>query len=175
MGTQHELLNDFYRLFVITRSRHRLPPPPRAWFQNLISCHGNALEIRIAYKNNRPIAAILTLRFRNISYFKYGCSDAQFNNLGATPWLLWHAIVAAKSSGALEFDMGRTEEENTGLLAFKDHWVPIHRRLIYWRYPDAPSLDVAEGWKLKMAKRFFSHMPSRLLALSGKLLYRHIG
>jgi hypothetical protein len=174
-GTSQELLNDFYRLFVTTRSRHRLPPPPYAWFQNLISCQGKTLEIRVAYEKETPIAAILTLRFRNIAYFKYGCSDARFNKLGATPWLLWRAIVAAKSSGAVEFDMGRTEAENTGLLAFKNHWVPRCKELTYWRYPDARSLDVASGWKLKIAKGVFSYMPNRLLELSGKLVYRHIG
>jgi Acetyltransferase (GNAT) domain len=174
-GNSDELLNDFYRLFVITRGRHHLPPPPYAWFQNLISCHGEALEIRVAYDNEIPIAAILTLRFRNTSYYKYGCSDSQFNKLGASPWLLWRAIVAAKASGAVEFDMGRTEEDNPGLLAFKNHWVPNYRRLTYWRYPGVPSVDAASGWKIKMAKRVFSHMPYRLLQLSGKLVYRHIG
>ncbi len=78
----------------------------------------------MAYKDEIPIAAILTLRFRKTGYFKYGCSDARFNKFGATPWLLWRAIAAAKSNGALAFDMGRTEEHNAGLLAFKNHWVP---------------------------------------------------
>jgi hypothetical protein len=174
-GTSDELLNDFYTLLVITRSRHQLPPPPRAWFRNLTSSHGKALEIRIAYQDDRPIAAILTLRFRHIAYFKYGCSDARFNKLAATPWLLWHAIAAAKSSGALEFDLGRTEEENKGLLVFKNHWVPNYKQLTYWRYPAVPSLDLASGWKLKMAKRIFSHLPNRLLELTGSLVYRHIG
>jgi hypothetical protein len=174
-GTSQQLLRDFYALFVITRGRHRLPPPPYAWFQNLISCQGEALEIRVAYKDEIPVAAILTLRFRTTSYFKYGCSDARFNNLGATPWLLWRAIVAAKSRGALAFDLGRTEEENAGLLAFKNHWVPHHQRLTYWRYPGIPSLDVASGWKLKMAKRVFSFMPNNLLKFTGNLVYRHIG
>jgi hypothetical protein len=155
-GTSDELLKDFFALMVITRGRHRLPPPPCAWFRNLVSTHGKGLQIRVAYHHGRPIAAILSLRFRSIAYFKYGCSDARFHNLGATPWLLWRTIVDAKSSGALEFDLGRTEEENKGLLAFKDHWVPNHRTLIYWRYPGVPASEVASGWKLKMAKRAFA-------------------
>jgi hypothetical protein len=174
-GSSDELLSDFYALLVKTRSRHSLPPPPRSWFQNLILCHDKALEIRVAYQDNRPIAAILTLRFRDTAYFKYGCSDAEFNKLGATPWLLWRAIVAAKSSGALEFDLGRTEEDNKGLLAFKNHWVPNNKRLTYWRYPGVSSLDLARGWKLRMAKHVFSQMSGRLLQLTGNLVYRHIG
>jgi hypothetical protein len=175
-GTSDTVLKEFYHLLVITRGRHHVPPPPYAWFRNLIHCQGEALQIRLAYQRETPVAAILTLRFKDIVYYKYGCSDAKFNKLGAMPWLLWNAIAAAKSNGANEFDMGRTEENNAGLLAFKNHWVPHPKQLVYWRFPEAShSLDSADGWKLKMAKRAFSHMPSGLLALTGKLLYRHIG
>ena len=116
------------------------------------------------------------MRFRDIVYYKYGCSDERFNRFGAMPWLLWNAIAAAKSSGASEFDMGRTEKNNAGLLAFKNHWVRQPRKLVYWRFPESShSFDMADGWKMKMAKRAFSHMPGGLLTISGKLLYRHIG
>jgi len=174
-GASPDLLKDFYGLFVATRGRHHLPPPPFAWFRNLIRSQGQALEIRVAYKDENPIAAILTLRFREIGYFKYGCSDARFNRFGATPWLLWKAIVEAKSSGAIEFDMGRTQEDNSGLLTFKNNWAPRPNRLVYRRFPGTHSLDMVDGWKLKLAKRAFSHMPQRLLAMTGNLLYRHIG
>jgi hypothetical protein len=174
-GTSPDLLRDFYNLLVTTRSRHHLPPPPYAWFQNIVQCLGNDLEIRAAYKDEHPIAAVLTLRFGKIGYFKYGCSDFHFNKFGATPWLLWKAIAAAKLSGAIEFDMGRTQEDNVGLLAFKNHWVPSYKRLIYRRFPGTPSLEMVDGWKLKAAKRVFSRMPNKLLAVTGKLLYRHIG
>ncbi len=174
-GRSEELLKEFYRLFIITRDRHQLPPTPYAWFHNLIRNLGKALEIRIAYKDESPAAAILTLRFKNVLYYKYGCSDARLNKLGATPWLIWRAISAAKLSGASEFDMGRTEEGNAGLLAFKNHWVPAPKQLVYWSYPEVSGLRSGEGWKVKMAKRVFSIMPRRLMALTGSLIYRHIG
>ncbi len=174
-GRSADLLKEFYALFVITRGRHRLPPTPYAWFRNLVQRLDEALEIRLAYKDEIPIAGILTLRFRDVLYYKYGCSDTRFNKFGATPWLLWRAIEAGKSKGANEFDLGRTEEGDAGLLAFKNHWVAQPNRLVYWKFPYASSLDSADGWKLKMAKRAFSIMPDRLLAIIGKLVYRHIG
>jgi lipid II:glycine glycyltransferase (peptidoglycan interpeptide bridge formation enzyme) len=174
-GTTSEKLDDFYRLFVLTRSRHHLPPPPLAWFKNLVDCQGAALEIRVAYKDEMPIAAILTLRFRETGYFKYGCSDARFNRFGATPWLLWNAIRAAKAAGALWFDFGRTQTDNPGLLTFKNHWAPRSEPLTYWRYPASPYRDAESDWKLRTAKRFFSHLPKGLLVSSGKLIYPHIG
>jgi hypothetical protein len=175
-GASSDLLKDFYRLFALTRKRHQLPPTPFAWFRNLIHCMGTEVEIRIAYKENIPIAAILTLRFKDVVYYKYGCSDARFNKFGAMPWLLWHAIAEAKSNGAKKFDLGRTEANNPGLLAFKNHWAPQVRPLVYWRLPEnSPSLNTEDGWKMRMAKRAFSHMPIGLLTLTGRLLYRHFG
>jgi hypothetical protein len=174
IGRSHDLLKKFYDLFVITRRRHRLPPIPYAWFRNLIQYQREALEIRLACKDKTPISAILTLHFKDIVYYKYGCADSQFNKFGGTPWLLWRAIAAAKSRGATKFDMGRTEEHNVGLVAFKNHWVPQPQRLVYWTFPDNSSLGSVNGWKLKVAKRLFSCMPNRLLTLTGKLIYRHI-
>jgi Acetyltransferase (GNAT) domain len=174
-GRSENLLREFYRLFVITRGRHQLPPTPYTWFQNLIQNLGESLEIRIACKDGSPAAAILTLRFRDVLYYKYGCSDARLHKLGATPWLLWNAISAAKLSGANEFDMGRTEEGNTGLLTFKNHWVAAPKPLVYWNYPEVSAIGSADGWKMKLAKRVFSFMPRKLMALTGSLVYRHIG
>lgn len=174
-GRSEDLLKDFYALFVITRARHHVPPTPYAWFLNLIRSQDLALEIRVAYKDRSPIAAILTLRFRDVVYYKYGCSDPRFNKFGATPMLLWRAIEAGKSNGAIELDLGRTEEDNAGLLVFKNHWVRQSKRLVYWNFPGTPTLDSARGWKLKIAKRVFSCMPDKLLAVTGRLLYRHIG
>lgn len=174
-GASDNLLKDFYRLFIITRSRHNLPPIPLAWFRNLIRSMGRELEIRVAYQGRSAVASILTLRFRDVLYYKYGCSDTRLNRLGAMPWLLWRAIAAAKSDGVTEFDLGRTQRDNAGLLAFKNHWVPEPTSLVYWNFPGIPSLDSADGWKLRLAKRVFSCMPGRLLAVTGRLIYRHIG
>lgn len=174
-GTSEKLLKDFYRLFVITRSRQQLPPIPYAWFRNLIQYQGNASKIHVAYSDENPIAAIITLRFRDVLYYKYACSVKSLNRFGAIPWLLWRAIVAAKSTGAVQLDMGRTEEANAGLLAFKNHWVPQPQELIYLNFPVTSVLGPVDGWKLKTAKRIFSYMPDRLLAIIGRLIYRHIG
>lgn len=174
-GRSEELLRDFFELFTLTRGRHHLPPIPYVWFLNLIQHQGDALEIRLAYRNKTPISAILTLRFKDTVHYKYGCSDARFNNLGATPWLLWRAIVAAKTNGATTFDLGRTEVDNLGLLNFKNHWAACPKQSIYWRYPKGSSLVSAGGWRLKMAKQVFSFIPNKLLKIVGQLLYRHIG
>jgi lipid II:glycine glycyltransferase (peptidoglycan interpeptide bridge formation enzyme) len=170
-GKSVRLLKDFYDLMVLTRRRHHLPPQPYLWFRNLVDSMNDALEIRAAYQAQIPIAAVLTLRFRNTVYYKYGCSDAKFKHLGGMSFLLWKTIEESKSAGAEEFDLGRSESDNKALILFKNHWAQRPTTLVYWRFP-AP--NILETWKLNMAKRLFSCVPDRLLAATGRLIYRHI-
>jgi hypothetical protein len=172
-GRSEDLLHRFYDLLVMTRRRHGLPPQPYAWFRNLVNTFGDSLEIWMASKEKVPVASILTLRFKDIVYYKYGCSDARYNNLGATPLLLWRAIAAAKSTHARAFDFGRTEADNEGLINFKDKWAPRSNPLVYLRFPRGVSQ--AEDRKLKVLKQVFGRMPGKLLTLTGTIIYRHIG
>ncbi len=172
-GRTSALLKDFYKMMVLTRKRHHIPPQPYAWFENLMQCLGEAFEIRVAYKDRVPVASIITLRFKTTVYYKYGCSDARFNNLGATPLLLWRTIAEAKSKDATAFDFGRTEQENASLVAFKDKWAPRSNPIVYFRFPSngRPS----ENKSTKIAGEIFARMPEKLLILTGNLIYRHIG
>jgi len=174
-GKSDELLRDFYRLIVRTRVRHGLPPQPYNWFKNVCECLGDAADLRVAYKKNIPIAALLILHFKGTSYFKYACSDERFHHLGAVPFLLWRAILRAKSIGSLVFDLGRSDSDDQGLIVFKNHWTSRTRRLTYWTYPSEGALDFARAGKSSWGKNICKLLPDRLLAVAGKVLYRHIG
>jgi lipid II:glycine glycyltransferase (peptidoglycan interpeptide bridge formation enzyme) len=174
-GRSEELLRDFFRLSILTRRRHCLPPQPYAWFQNLIRSFGDALEIRTAYMGKAPVASILTLRFGDTAYYKYGSSDAKFHYLGAMPFLLWRAIAEAKSTGAIVFDLGRSDPADLGLIAFKNKWVRQAQPLLYWKFPTVPGDLARLERKLNFVKRIFSYTPDRLLIVAGRLIYPHIG
>jgi hypothetical protein len=88
--------------------------------------------------------------------------------------LLWRAVQEAKNKGLLEFDMGRTEFDNPGLLTFKDHWGGRRSTLTYQRYPALESQRTVEGRAMRIAKLIFSRMPIRLLPTAGRIVYRHI-
>jgi hypothetical protein len=152
-----------------------VPPTPYSWFRNLIQELGEVLEIRVAYLDDSAVAAIITLQFKDVVYYKYGCSDESFNKFGATPWLFWRAIEAAKAKGATAFDLGRTEHDNVGLLRFKNHWVPEPKSLVYWQYPRASNVGFERNWQWNFAKRALPFMPDTLFKIVGKLIYRHVG
>jgi len=174
-GRSGSLLNKFYHLLLMTRRRQRLPPQPIEWFRNLISCLGDAITIRVALKDNKPIASILTLRHRESMVYKYGCSDEKFNNLGGTQLLLWRTIREAKNNNLLEFDMGRSDIDNSGLITFKDRWGAARSVLTYWRYPRLSRRVYSPVWARWAASKMLAYMPDRMLTTAGKLLYKHAG
>lgn len=173
-GRSDALLHEFYRLLIVTSRRRHLPPQPLQWFRHLIDCLGNGLKLRVASKDGRPIAGILTLTFKGSMIYKYGCADARFNNLGATQLLLWNAIKEAKALGLCEFDFGRTDRHARGLVAFKDRWGAARSVLSYARCPIASAPGAADTWRMRMAQRCFARMPDPLRVLAGRMLYRHV-
>jgi lipid II:glycine glycyltransferase (peptidoglycan interpeptide bridge formation enzyme) len=173
-GCSDVLLNHFYRLLIMTRRRHRLPPQPLKWFRTLIASLGKKLKIRVAFKGEIPVASIMTISDSKTMVYKYGCSDTRFNNLGGTAMLFWRAIQDAKSLGVEEFDFGRSDTSDQGLVTFKEHWSAVRTAVNYWRYPPrAASLNSSRA--MKYIERIISVAPDSSLVMLGNLLYRHIG
>src|SRR5213592_3836846 len=121
-GRSEALLQKLYGLLRLTRRRHHLPPQPLAWFRNLVDCFGEAACIRIASSGGRPVAGILTLSHGKRVIYKYAGSDARLNTLGGMAWLVWQTIRETKDAGAEELDLGRSDCDNAGLIAFKERW-----------------------------------------------------
>lgn len=175
VGRSEELLRKFYRLLLKTRRRHGLAPQPFAWFRNLIACLGEMAQIRIASKAGRPVAGILTLLHKHAQVYKYGCSDAKFNNLGGMQMLLWSAIQDAKKEQCVELDLGRSDLDQQGLITFKDRWGASRTKLAYQVYP-RKSLEAARSTSHPLfSKLLFTWMPDTLLAASGRALYKYMG
>ena len=169
------LLNEFYRLFLLTGPPATSCPQPIAWFGNLIACLGDRPKIRVASKGGKIIASILTLRFKHTLVYKYGCSDAIVHNLSAMPFLFWRTIEDERKSGFQELDLGCSDSDNNGLIIFKDHLGAAQSTLAYMRSPAPAHPSFEDGYPVQTAKRVFSRMPGVLLNAAGRRLYRHVG
>jgi CelD/BcsL family acetyltransferase involved in cellulose biosynthesis len=174
-GRSVKLLEAFYRLMLQTRRRQHLPPQPITWFRNLITCLQDRLQIRVAFKNGREIAAILTLQHKNVVVYKYGCSDISFQNLGGTHLLFWNTILEAKSAGLTVMDFGRSDYDNPGLIAFKDRWGAKRFGLNYLRWSRKPFANSVRRYSPPLLRQFFAVAPDPVLEATGRLLYRHVG
>jgi lipid II:glycine glycyltransferase (peptidoglycan interpeptide bridge formation enzyme) len=91
------------------------------------------------------------------------------------PLLFWKAIQKAKENGLREFDLGRTDLDDAGLLAFKDRWGGRRSILAYWRYPAPDPEKTQSAWAMRVARQMITYMPNSLLPAAGKLIYRHVG
>jgi len=176
VGRSQDLVDDFYRLLVLTRRRHGVPPQPRKWFGNLVDCMGESLQIRVSYAGKVAVAAILTLTFRDQIVFKYGASDERYSAAGGTQMIFWKTIEEACGNGFTKFDLGRTDLDNPGLATFKERLGGERRPLTYWRFP-APSATEPGFLREKFgqsAHAVLRVLPPKLLELIGRLVYRHL-
>lgn len=170
-GPPEMQLRDFYRLVLLTRRRQNMPPQPFAWFRNLVECMTDKLRILLALDHGRAVAGVLTLRHNRVLFYKYGCSDKRFANLGGVHLLLWKVIQDAKNAGLVEFDLGRTDLDNAGLLRFKDRWGARRSLLQYLRYPHSRARHAGSLWP-RCAQRLLSFVPDAVLAAASRVLYR---
>ena len=175
VGRSESLLQQFYRLILLTRLRQGLPPQPIEWFRNLLAFMGEDACLRIASVRGQPVAGLLTLRHGEKMVYKYGGSDSSFHNLGGVPFLLWQAIKEAKLSGLKVFDFGRSDAENHNLIAFKERWSTSRGTISRWVNPHGPGTHFLEAVKIRIAKRLCAKLPSHALILAGRFFYRHIG
>ena len=174
-GCSEALLAGFYHLLLLARRRHQLPPQPLGWFRNLLDCLGDRARIHLVSKDGLPVASILTLFHKQCLVYKYGGSDSRFHSLGGMPLLFWKAIQEGKRLGAKEFDLGRSDTDNPGLAAFKEHLGATCSTLTYFSYPPLKSSSPASGWKMNVVTSTFGWLPDKFLITAGRLLYRHVG
>jgi hypothetical protein len=106
--------------------------------------------------------------------YKYGCSDARFNHLGGTPFLFWNAIQDAKGRGLEKLDLGRSDIDNPGLVAFKERLGAVNIPLNYWSYPAGQRSHFGYGHRYTFGSHLIPMTPVSLLKVLGRI-YRHLG
>jgi hypothetical protein len=174
-GRSKELIEKLHHILSITRRRHHLPPQPISWFHNLVECLGEQVTIRIVSKAEQIIAGILVMKQGKAIFYKYGGSDAGFNNLGGIQLLLWRTIQEAKREECEVLDFGRSDNTNSGLISFKERWSAQRFPLPYWHCPEMKSSTISAGWTVACGKKVVGRLPDSVLRLAGRLLYRHMG
>ena len=174
-GRSEPLLRKLCHLLDLTRQRHNAPLQPLAWFRNLVDCLGDRVSIRVVSRDGQPVAAILTLVHGRRIVYKYGGSDARLHPLGGVPFVFWKTIEDAKRMDLDELDLGRSDLDNPGLVAFKEHLGASRSTLTYWRGPGTAGSASAAAWQMALAKRVFARLPPGLRRAAGAYLYPHLG
>lgn len=174
-GTSEWHLKEFYRLFVMTRKKLRLPPQPIDWFRKLLVCLKERMKISVVLHDGNVIASLISLHYKNTTIYKYGGSNAELHSLAGVPFLFWKAILAAKQRGAQTFDFGRSDLHATGLITFKNRWGTTVTPLVYWRCGKMRQHKWEDRNKLRILQSCARILPTNLMVRIGNTLYRHIG
>ena len=172
VGRSRSFLAEFYELHRMTRRRHGVPIQPLAWFENLVDCFGDHATIHLARHRGRSVAALMNVAHQQTLVYKYGCSDKSLHRYGAIPLLFWRTIQHAKALGFQQFDLGRSDLDNQGLLAFKDHFGAERHVLRYLRYTGRASVETSR-WQPLITQAAYSCIPKAIQVRLGGPLYRH--
>lgn len=174
---------EFYKLNLLTRQRHGIPPQPFQFFKNLynILIQNNMGETIEALYNNRVIASSLFLLFNKKVIYKYGASDYKYQNLRANDLLFWEAIKHYRELNFEEFCFGRTEKDHVTLRQFKLGWGVRELEAPYFRYNFKKKVFVTnQNFSYSFSgnlgiNKYTSKLPVPILKLIGTIAYRHIG
>ncbi len=173
-----ESIKDFYRLNLITRKRHGLPPQPFSFFKNI---HQSVIEkkqglLLIARHRGKVIAGAICFHFSDKALYKYAASDKRYQNLRPNNLIIWKALEHYCQQGHTSFNFGRTDQGHKGLKQFKSGWGAKEKRVHYYQYffqnkKLITTLPAVDAWHTKV----FNKMPVPLLKIIGTIFYKHIG
>jgi len=171
-------IEEFYRLNLITRKRHGLPPQPFAFFRNVfeqILARDSGVVATASHKG-RVIAASVFFHFGKKAIYKYGASEATYQHLRPNNLVMWEALTWYNKQGFETLSLGRTEMNNPGLLQFKRTWGAEERVVKYHRY-DLRKRNYVPLRSRTSAhiERLFSRFPTSVLRLVGRFFYKHAG
>jgi hypothetical protein len=174
MGQSPELMQQFYKLQVLTRKKHGVPVQPRRLFTKI----GEKLiqqdlgYILLAYQNNTCVAGKIVLYWQDTLTLKYGAFDEAYQSDYPNYLLTWKAIQWAVENKYKKIDMGRCETSNTGLRRYKLKWGAKEIPLTYSTYANIPS-RVSENKLMHIMKTVIQHSPNLVCRLAGEILYKH--
>lgn len=178
IGQSLDLLRSFFRLNCLTRKRHGLPPQPFVFFRNVFDhiISKSSGIIVSAFHFDKLVAAAVFFHFGDKAIYKYGASDLAHQRFRPNNLLMWEAMKWYKSHGLKSLNLGKTEEDNQGLLRFKRLWGGQEKMIEYHRYDLINSAFVQRALKMHpFLKNIFTHMPVPALRLAGRWLYKHAG
>jgi len=171
-------IEEFYRLNLITRKRHGLPPQPFAFFRNVfehVLSRDQGIVVTASHQG-RAVAASVFFHFGRKAIYKYGASEMAYQHLRPNNLLMWEAMTWYGKQGFETLSLGRTELDNPGLLQFKRTWGGQERLVKYHRYDLRKRNYVAlRSPASAHFESLFSRFPTSVLRLVGRFFYKHAG
>lgn len=177
---QREEMDIYHRLHVGTRSgKHGMPAQPRAFFRGLWDrfAEDGTLQVLFAEHEGRAIAGMVLFAYGDTVRYAYGASEDKTLHLAPNNLLMWESITWAISKGYQFFDMGRTAQDNPGLMEFKRKWGASATPLPYYYWPRIAGLASTSeaSRKYQILTACWKRLPLPVASTLGGALYKHLG
>ena len=177
VSTSQEAVRDFYRLHVMTRRRHGLPPQSLSFFLHI---HDEVVKrqlgfVVLASNGSRAVAGAVFFHFGKKGLYKFGASEEAAREFRGNNLVMWEGIRFLTEQGFEMLHFGRTSLDNDGLRRFKLSWGADEEIIRYSRFP-VPNVDAIAPRESvpPLHPRIFRKMPLALNRLAGTMIYPHL-
>lgn len=169
-------LKRFYDLYLITRKRLGLPVIPWSFFEGmwnfLKDC--NWIDLLNIFYNDTFVGGMISLKYHNSISAEVLAYKPEFLTMCPNNLLIWSTILNAKKEGRQEFDFGRTDLSEQGIMKFKDQWTMKKTLLPTFRYPKMngnSSQKEEAGSAMKLMRSMIQNQPMPIYKSASKLFY----
>jgi len=151
---EREELRLFFELHLrVRKNRHRILAQPFSFFENIwdtFMAEGQGFFLG-AFHDHSLIAVQCYIPWKRNLVYKYSASDYLFQQMQANKLLSWTAVEEAVNSGFSLFDLGLSDDDQPGLIAYKLHLGAHEKEIRFFNYTPA-SYPVMQGWKEGLKK-----------------------
>jgi FemAB-related protein (PEP-CTERM system-associated) len=137
-------IDRFYSVYAQNVRKHGTPAYPRAYFQALLQVFDTDCEILTVVDRQRPLASVLSFRFRDEVLPYHGGPTSEGLRRAASDFMYWEVMRRACERGARVFDFGRSKT-GTGAFAYKRIWgfepETLHHEYLLMRTSKRPEIN----------------------------------
>lgn len=160
-------IEQFYSLFVKTRSAMGIPPFPKRFFISIwthLIQHGRA-KLFMESCGSELIHGMVCLLSQDTFIPAYAAPQNQWRKKSINEVMFWHTIEWASEHGFRYYDFGADSPRQTGLLRFKEKWGGVPHPIPYYFYSTRgsalPNFDSSTpGYELM--RKLWRRMPTAL-------------
>jgi hypothetical protein len=169
-------IDEFYKLNILTRKKHGLPPQPKSFFINIYNYlfENNLGFVATVYTDKKAIASAIFFTYKNTIIYKYGASDSKNLILRPNNFLFDSMLNYACNNNYSFFDFGICSKNNFGLRRFKLGWGTIEEDISYVLINRTGIHPYNKKNVNNIIHTIFKILPSKLNVLLGELLYKYI-
>jgi FemAB-related protein (PEP-CTERM system-associated) len=171
-----ELLEEFYRVFVVNMRDLGSPVHGRNFFTSMAAGFGSQLRVRLVREGGKAVGGLISLRFKDTVFVPWASALREYFPKCPNNLLYWHEIQDSCASGFKSFDFGRSSV-GSGTYEFKRQW-GAHAVPLYWYVvPDkrggGNAID-GSSLKYRLFREVWQRLPVGLSAAIGPRIRRYL-